>query len=176
MWQPTKAIQKMIGSGAIHCAWVYADGVALRESRRVKLGKDAAAYIEVDHIFPVAISLFGADYRPDVPEDSYPKARPFEIKRLVFHYPELLYYGIAAIRVSAGYDTQFQREKRIATTCVQITTAHGVKFHDLEVHGIRGGRVCVQPNPYDYTGFYTEANPTVMEFSGDHSIVYAEAA
>lgn len=151
MFKPTKAEKKLLCR--VQVAYVHKDGIAVWEQRRVKSGKFSTS-IDVWHIFPCAIDFHVTDYGGENRFGEY--RQPDDVSRLVIHHPRMLAAGLESVRIAFGNSTEVMRERGGLNCTTTILSMEELEFTIDKVHGLIGGSVTVQPDPYDT---YTSAAP-----------------
>jgi len=103
------------------CAYIYTDGVVLRESRQCKSGKE---YFKkhFTHLFPCNIPIYITHKRMEA-ESKF-------TGRLVVSNPSLLIDGVDHVEIYFGNASQKTREMGIQLDTVHIHTQSGIEIRE----------------------------------------------
>jgi len=120
-----KMFQKQFDS----CAYIYTDGVILKESRQCKSGKESFKK-SFNHIFPCNIPIYITHKRHEY-ESKF-------IGRLVISNPSLLIDGIEHVEIYFDNSSQSSREKGIHIDTVHLHTQSGMEIRENQLPFLSG--------------------------------------
>lgn len=139
MFTPDKTFKKLAKSDSSRsCAYVYKDGVALLEDRRVHSGTYSTE-LEVWHVWKTEIPLRS---RGD---------GEMKCKRIVVHNPAELLSGLESVEVWYNNHSEASKRDGIRITTVVLHAPNGMEWHDDLLPQI-ASNLTVQPNNLDAFG------------------------
>ncbi len=120
-----KMFQKQFSS----CAYIYTDGVVLREERQCKSGKETFRK-HFTHLFPCSIPIY-------ITHKRHEKESNF-IGRLVISNPSLLIDGVDHVEIYFDNSSQSSREKGLYIDTIHLHTQSGMEIRENQLTFLSG--------------------------------------